>query len=73
LADLVDATAESAKTQYINVEQFADDLFFDENKLRASNFEVQEMSLQGVYPLDQGKRHEWFTAEGKLSKLHVLA
>ena len=34
LADLIDARSENvnaAKIQYVNIEQFAEDLFFDEN------------------------------------------
>jgi hypothetical protein len=40
-------------------------LYFDENSARASNFEIQEMSLQGVYPLKEEKRKEWVTVDDK--------
>ena len=50
LADLIDAKNESALPQFINIEQFADDLYLEENQIKATNFEIQEMSLQGVYP-----------------------
>jgi len=40
-------------------------MYMDENKAKASNFEILEMSLQGVYPLDSEKRKEWVTVEDK--------
>ena len=45
MADLIDAKTDTVKPQYINIEQFADDLYLDENKVKAANFEIQEMSL----------------------------
>jgi hypothetical protein len=41
LYDIIDANNENAiKTHYINIEQFADDLYFDENEMHASNYEI---------------------------------
>ena len=57
----------------MNIEQFADDLYLDENTAHASNFEIQEMSLQGVYPIDKEKRKHWNTIEGKQSDHYILA
>ena len=75
LADLVDAKEGVSQTQYINIEQFADDLYFDENGMIAKNVEIQEMSLQGVYPLREEKRKEWTTEDNVDHKVgrHQLA
>jgi hypothetical protein len=40
LADLIDAKNESALPQFINIEQFADDLYLEENQIKATNFEI---------------------------------
>merc|ERR1712032_407352 len=74
LYDIIDANSDNAaETHHINIEQFADDLYFDENGMHASNYEIQEMSLQGVHPLDDEKRLQWTTAEDKVAEHHVLA
>ena len=45
LADLVEVNPEGLQTHFIDLEQFAEDLYLDENRKRADNIEIQEMAL----------------------------
>lgn len=45
----------------------------DENLVKANNTEIQEMALQGVYPIDNDKQKVWWTRDDKSSQLKSLA
>lgn len=52
---------------YLDLEGFAAELYLDENQVKAGNIEIEEMSLQGVYPLEK-KEKVWRTRDdGALS------
>ena len=72
LADRVDASAEQLSTQFVDVEQFAKALYFDENAKQADNVVIEEMALQGVYPLLK-KEKIWWAKDDKSPKLQALA
>lgn len=75
LADLLDANITAGQlnyTYYLNLEQFSEDLYLDENQIKPESIEIQEMSLQGVYPLDE-KTKIWRTKDDKsATKLTAL-
>ena len=75
LADLVDQTNDSKSntdTYFLDLEAFAADLYLDENQVKPGSIEIQEMALQGVFPLEE-KHKVWRTREDKDKKNPVLA
>lgn len=74
LADLVEVNSAGLSTQFVDIEQFAEDLFLDENQKKADNMEIQEMALQGVYPIDADKNKKiWWAKDDKSPMLQQLA
>lgn len=58
---------------YIDLKQLADELFESENGYRATSIDIQEMSLQGVYTLEQTRQKMWRTRDNNSTELRELA
>ena len=76
LADLIDLgpAKKGDFVQFINLEQFAEDLYMDENGgAKPSNYFISEMHLQGVHPMTEAKHKMWLTRDNNSTKLTELA
>lgn len=68
LADLVDSINDSnasSNAYYLDLEVFSEDLYLDENQIKPESVEIQEMSLQGIFPIEEKKGKIWTTSEDK--------
>lgn len=44
-------------------------MYIEENQVKPESIEIQEMSLQGVYPLEQEKQKVWRSKEDKTANI----